>query len=265
MRQRERPTGAAHQQTQRARVGDPRVTAVDQPHGSGRGQRRWWCLAIPAAIVALVVAGPYVTFSFYRVGLRPSVPPHIVFLSLHAVSAGTALLVGPLQFVRRIRAERPRVHRTIGKVYLLAVLVGGLMSLASAVVSESGWSAQVGFVILALFWLYSGLQALRAVLAGRYAEHRVWMIRNYSATFAAVLLRVILIVETALLPRLGVHLEFAAAYDVSVWGSITLSIFVAELFIVQRSIRAVLPSALVGSVPAAAEGLPPHATSTARS
>lgn len=74
------------------------------------------------------------------------------------------------------------------------------------------------------------------------------MIRNHSATFAAVLLRVILLIETALLPWIGIHLERAAAYDVSVWGSITISIFVAELFIVQRSIRAVLPAHLDQSV-----------------
>ncbi len=90
------------------------------------------------------------------------------------------------------------------------------------------------------------------------------MIRNYSGTFAAVLLRVILFVEMALLPRLGVDLEFAAAYDVAVWGSITLSIIVTELFIVQRSIRAVLPAALIGSVPADAAPLGSRATPQAQ-
>ncbi len=215
--------------------------------------------------VALVVAGPYVTFSYSRVELRPSAPLHVVFLSLHSLAAGAALLIGPLQFVRRIRVEHPQVHRTLGKVYLLAVLVGGVMSLAAAVVSESGWSAQVGLVILALFWFYSGLQALRAVLAGRYADYRIWMICNYSGTFAAVLLRVILVIETSLLPQLGVNLEFAAAYDVSVWGSITLSILIAELFIVQRSIRAVLPSALLGSVPAEGRSVESPTTTGARS
>lgn len=64
-----------------------------------------------------------------------------------------------------------------------------------------------------------------------------------------MVLRLILLIETALLPLIGIHLERAAAYDVSVWGSITISIFVAELFIVQRSIRAVLPASLDHSVP----------------
>lgn len=217
-------------------------------------------MAVPAVIVAFAVAGPYVMFSFSRVELRQSEPLHIVFLSLHSISAGTALLIGPLQFIRRIRAEHPKVHRTIGRIYLLAVLVGGVMSLAAAVVSESGWSAQVGFVILALFWFYTGFQGLRSVLAGRFADHRIWMIRNYSATFAAVLLRVILIIETSLLPQFGMNLEFAAAYDVSVWGSITISILVAELFIVQRSMRAVLPAGMAKPAPAEAKSLRSYTT-----
>ena len=222
---------------------------IQRPDSPGRAQRRWLLMAAPAVVVALAVAGPYATFSSSRIPLNRSVPLHIVFLSLHGLSAGTALLVGPLQFVRRIRAEHPRVHRTVGKIYLHAVLIGGIMALVSAVVSKSGWSAQVGFVILAAFWFYTGFQALRSVLVAEHAAHRIWMIRNYSATFAAVLLRVILAIETSLFPLVGIRLNFAAAYDVSVWGSITISILVAELFIVQRSIYAVLPPALLNSVP----------------
>jgi Predicted membrane protein (DUF2306) len=219
------------------------------PNAPNRGDRRWLAFAIPAFLTALLAAGPYVTFSFSRVPLNAAVPAHIVFLSLHGLAAGTALLLGPLQFIRRIRADHARAHRTIGAVYLLAVLVGSVMALAAAIISRSGWSAQVGFVILDSFWFYTGFKALRAAQGRDFAAHRIWMIRNYSATFAAVLLRVILIVETALLPLIGIHFPAAAAYDVSVWGSITISILVAELFIVQRSIRPILPARLATSVP----------------
>ena len=234
------------------------MSAVADRREAHRGQRRWLLMAVPAVFVALFFAGPYVVFSYSRIGLNPSHPSHVLFLSLHALSAGTALLIGPLQFIRRIRADHPRVHRTIGTVYLLAVLIGGIMSLISAVLSTSGWSAAVGFVVLAVFWLFTAYRALQAVLARQYAEHRIWMIRNYSATFAAVLLRVILTVETAVLPLVGVDLARSAAYDVAVWGSFTISIFVAELFIVQRSIVAVLPVALIGSVPTAVGALEPR-------
>ena len=214
---------------------------VTTPAPRDRPDRRWLLFAVPALVTAVVVAGPYVTFSFHRVPLNPAVPIAIVFLSLHGLASGTALLLGPLQFVRRIRVMNPQVHRTIGGVYLVAVLVGGVMALAATIVSESGWTAQVGFVVLDAFWLYTAFRALRTAQQRHFAEHRIWMIRNYSATFAAVLLRIILAAELAIPPRFGVRLPFADAYNVSVWGSITLSIFVAELFIVERSTKAVLP------------------------
>ena len=214
-----------------------------------RGDRRWLAFAIPAFIVALVAAGPYVTFSYTRITLNAKVPAHIVFLSIHALASGTALLIGPLQFIRRIRADQPRVHRTIGAVYLLAVLIGSVMALAAAIISTSGWTAQVGFVVLDAFWAYTGVQAFRAVRAREYAAHRIWMIRNYSATFAAVLLRIFLILQMTLAPVFNLPLRHEAAYDVSVWGSITVSILVAELFIVQRSMRPLLPDSLKTSVP----------------
>jgi len=202
-------------------------------------------MAVPAFVTALLVAGPYVTFSFTRLPLGDSALLHIVFLSLHGVSSGTALLLGPFQFVRRIRVQHPRVHRTMGTVYLLAVMVGAVMALASTIVSESGFSAQVGFLILDTFWIYTAVRALQAVLARDFAWHRIWMIRNYSATFAAVLLRVILIIEMTVLPRLGIEPSATSAYDVAVWGSFTLSIFVAELFIVQRLIRPMLATGML--------------------
>lgn len=218
-------------------------------HAPQRGDRRWLAFAIPAFIVALVAAGPYVSFHYTRLPLNAQVPAHIVFLSLHALASGTALLIGPLQFIRRIRVDHPRVHRTIGSIYLLAVLMGSVMALASAIVSTSGWSAQVGFYLLDAFWLYTAVEAFRAVRGRHFATHRIWMIRNYSATFAAVVLRILLILQKTLAPVFHIPYRHDAAYDVSVWGSIALSLLVAELFIVERSMRPVLPDALITSVP----------------
>ena len=214
-----------------------------------RGDWRWLAFAVPAVATALFAAVPYVTFHFTRIELDPAAPSHIVFLSLHGLSAGVALLIGPLQFVRRIRARHPRAHRTIGAVYLLAVLMASVLALAAAIISTSGFSAQVGFVLLDAFWLYTGFKALRSAQTRDFAWHRIWMIRNYSATFAAVILRVILTTELSLLPLVGIEVAQSAAYDVAAWGSFTISVLVTELFIVQRSLRATLPGRVAASLP----------------
>lgn len=122
-------------------VADPHAAGVRPPE---RPDRRRLAFAIPAFVTALIAATPYVTFSFHRVPLNAMVPAHIVFLSLHGLASGTALLIGPLQFVRRIRTTHPQLHRTMGAVYLLAVLMGSVMALACAIVSVSGGAPRSG-------------------------------------------------------------------------------------------------------------------------
>ena len=71
------------------------MTTAEHPHRTSDGQRRWLLLVVPAIVVALVVAGPYVTFSFSRVELRASALLHIVFFSLHDAGGPPLPLVVP--------------------------------------------------------------------------------------------------------------------------------------------------------------------------
>ena len=63
------------------------MTTVHRDRGEDRAQRRWLLMAVPAVIVALAIAGPYVTFSFSRLSLHQSVPLHIVFRTVRRSSA----------------------------------------------------------------------------------------------------------------------------------------------------------------------------------
>ncbi len=108
----------------------------------------------------------------------------------HFLGGGIALLIGGLQFSARLRATRPKLHRLIGRVYLLAVLAGGLGGLSIATISHGGASTHIGFGMLALLWLGSGMAAWQAILRGDVRAHRRWMMRNFALTFAAVMLRI---------------------------------------------------------------------------
>src|SRR3712207_8386677 len=91
-----------------------------------------------------------------------------------------ALLIEPLQFVRRFRRRFVRVHRACGAVYLASATGLGVTGLILAPTAYTGLGASVGFTLLALATLFTTWTALRMVLAGRYAEHRRWMIRSFS-------------------------------------------------------------------------------------
>jgi hypothetical protein len=76
--------------------------------------------------------------------------------------------------------------------------------------------------MLAVIWLASGLMAYRRIRHKAIQSHRQWMIRNYSLTFAAVTLRLWLVVFDSL----GV--EFIDAYVAVAWLSWVPNLMVAE-------------------------------------
>lgn len=117
-------------------------------------------------------------------------PPAIqLAFYLHIAFAGIALLLGPLQFISSWRRRVPRLHRAIGRVYLISVAVGGLAGFVISTASSVGFLGFFGFGALAVLWLWTGWKAYRAIRARRVDEHRAWMIRCFALTYAAVTLR----------------------------------------------------------------------------
>lgn len=123
--------------------------------------------------------------------MRASFEAHALGIRLHAFCAALALLLGPLQFMGKLRARHPAIHRQCGRLYLvIGVGVGGLSGLYIAAFAQGGPVGQGGFALLASTWLYTGARAYAAVRRGEIQRHRCWMMRNYALAFAAVTLRI---------------------------------------------------------------------------
>jgi uncharacterized membrane protein len=138
-------------------------------------------LLVVALGFALVLVFPY---------LDVSGSLHHSVLVLHVFSAAVALVVGPLQFMARVRARR-RLHRVLGRTYLLA----GVLPAAVAAVPVALWSGrlltQISLITAAVLWLVTGFLAYRAARRRDFANHRAWMMRNYALTFLAVTSRIL--------------------------------------------------------------------------
>ena len=197
-------------------------------------QLGWGFMTVLAVGIAIIFAGPYLSFNpaVSRLGLNPAIPIHFVVLAMHAGASGIALLIGPFQFLTSLRTRNPLVHRTIGRTYLICVLIGSVFAFFSALFSVSGFTAQVGFAFLAVIWFYSAYKAYRAIRQGYIQLHRIWMIRNYALTFAAVILRLWLSLGDSVL-----HLPFKDVYSTSAWMSWIVSLVVAEWFINQQLLQ----------------------------
>lgn len=182
-----------------------------------------WSLA---AVLSVGVA----IFSYrYVAGAGPASPEILgnlfarPWLAVHAGGAATALLVGGFQFLPALRRRRS-VHRWLGRIYATGCIVGGLAGLRLAFGTTAGTFAGVGFGLLALCWLYATTQAWRLARAGRFEEHRRWMIRSFAMTFAAVTLRLYLPIA----PMLGY--DFMVGYRLTAWVSWIPNLILAEAY-----------------------------------
>lgn len=137
---------------------------------------------------------------------------HAAGIYAHIFAASVALVLGPFQFSAQLRQKHRDLHRWLGRTYLtVGVLVGGLSGLYMSQYAFGGPLAKLGFAVLAICWLYTGLRAYLAVRRGAIDEHRKWMIRNFSLTFAAVTLRFYLPASMV------AGIEFEIAYPIIAW------------------------------------------------
>jgi uncharacterized membrane protein len=169
--------------------------------------------------------------------LGPDPVPHFVSLLVHAAPGALALFLGPFQFATRMRVRHPTLHRVSGRVYMVSVVVAAVAALVAATYSVSGFTVQVAFYILSLAWLYTLFRAFQAIRRGEVQLHRIWMIRNYSLTFAAVTLRIYLFSGIALQQTILPSLAFADVYVTAVWASVLGNVLVAEYVIVDRTLQ----------------------------
>lgn len=154
------------------------------------------------------------------------------WLDVHVAGAATALLVGPLQFLPWVRRRFPAVHRILGRVYVVGCLAGGVGGLVMAFGSTAGPIATVGFASLAVCWIVANVQGWRLAVARRFDDHRAWMLRSFAMTFAAVTLRIYIVV----LPMLG--MAEIDAYRASAFLAWIPNLLLVELYLRDRSRRA---------------------------
>ncbi|MEJ2816174.1 DUF2306 domain-containing protein [Caulobacter sp. CCG-8] len=155
------------------------------------------------------------------------------WLDVHVAGAATALLVGPLQFLPWVRRRFPALHRTLGRVYVIGCLAGGVGGLVMAFGSTAGPIATVGFASLAVCWITANVQGWRLAVARRFDDHRAWMLRSFAMTFAAVSLRIYIVV----LPMMGV--AEIDAYRASAFLAWIPNLLLVELYLRGRRERAV--------------------------
>jgi hypothetical protein len=71
-------------------------------------------------------------------------------------------------------------------------VIGGITGLFLAFHVQGGMVNTFGFGMLAIAWLYSCYMAIRSIRIDDFTAFKIWIVRNYALTFAAVTLRIYL-------------------------------------------------------------------------
>ena len=147
---------------------------------------------------------------------------------MHIYFGGLALLTGWSQFSKKWRNKYLKTHRTLGKIYVVSVLLSGISGLYIALYANGGLTAKLGFGILAILWLLSTVKAYLTIRNKKVTEHQKWMIRSYALCFAAVTLRIWL----PLLPMI-LQIDFDSTYIIISWLCWVPNLIFAE-FLIRR-------------------------------
>jgi uncharacterized membrane protein len=206
----------------------------------------WGLMVFLAIVVTIIALAPYITFNsenFNNATVRYATESTLRYVGLfvHAFSSAIALLIGPFQFLDGFRKRRPMIHRWMGRIYLVSILIGGLSAFIIAPGMISGLVGEVGLMSLAVLWLWTGWNAYSSIRKGDVKSHREWMTRSFALTFAAVMLRLWLgtLIATQL-PFLQTKYAgdfdalFVEAYRVVMWLCWVPNIIIAEMIIQRR-------------------------------
>src|SRR5687767_7276941 len=171
---------------------------------------------------------------------------------IHVYASMWVLLAGFTQFSKRLLRNNPLLHRTMGYIYVVDVLlITGPAGLLMGFYANGGIFSRIAFITLAVLWIGFTAMALIKARQGKYKEHRNYMIRSFALTLSALTLRAwkYSITNTMSVPPMDV-------YRVVAWLGWIPNLLVAEYLIYRYRAgrkRRVVTGSTSAALPASAD------------
>ncbi len=136
-----------------------------------------------------------------------------VGLYAHIISVLPTLLIGTLLIFFRLEQSNRKLHRSLGKVYVILVLLfaspGGLVLAFYAI---GGFWGELAFVSLSLLWFGFTFLAYKSARKGKIQPHKNWMQKSYILCLSAVNLRILLFISHHFLDLHGSEIYMICAW-----------------------------------------------------
>jgi len=173
--------------------------------------------------------------------------PYKWWLLTHGSVGGLALILVPLQFSDRLRARYAKVHRIIGRIYVVGALVLAPAGVYMQYLDEAQGASRsftVATVVDAAILMITTSLGFLFAYKRMIQQHRQWMTRSFAV--ALVFLEVRVILGLTGWERLGM-----AATETVVWTCVAFSVVVGDIALqIQELLRMHPASARVRSVSA---------------
>lgn len=208
---------------------------------NSKSERWLWGITILLVLIGIAIVArrliflSHVSMSGNTIPVRSRVPDdgfaaHPQLTLIHITAGLLFVLSAPLQFIKRIRNNFPKIHRSNGYVVLISGLIIGISALImGALMAIGGITETLAVTTFGVLFLFSLLRAYLFILKRNFDLHREWMIRVLAIALAVSTTRPIMGVffATSRLTGLSVQQFFGIAF----WIAFSLHITFAEFWI----------------------------------
>jgi uncharacterized membrane protein len=150
----------------------------------------------------------------------------------HILPAMLFMILGPLQFIKRLRSRHPQFHRWSGRIFLTASATVGVTGLTMAFgKTVGGLDEKAEITLSGTFFLVALAKALWHAMRREFAQHREWMIRGYAIGLAVATIRPIIGTFFAAAVLRGLTPEPKEFFGTAFWIGFTVQTIAAEIWI----------------------------------
>ena len=153
----------------------------DQPASAWRNHPKHVLFAVLAALTVFVLyhnerfivdhTDPQWTYYF----------PVRWLLVPHGLAGLVVLCLGATQFSSRLRQRHPRVHRVLGRCYVIGVAIAAPVGIYITLL-HNALPTRIAITTQALLWMLATGIAFYCIRRRRFQQHRHWMVRSYAIT-----------------------------------------------------------------------------------
>lgn len=157
-------------------------------------------------------------------------PLWITAFYVHVFSAIVALAAGFTQFSPMILRRYKKLHRTVGWIYAVDILIINFPAgLIMAYYANGLLPSKIAFTILDVLWAWFTYKAVAAARQEKFNAHREYMIRSFALTFSAIMLRTWRIILSN-----AFHPDPLTLYMIDAWMGFVPNLLLAEWIIRRR-------------------------------